>query len=122
MTGIQKRIFWKSFFEKAENSGCQICGGEFSEYNDRTGEVRTEFPEQYFGYVFQKEGVIEYRDWQFDFGYHRFLYNREFILEHQLYFPKLIRFQDPPFFCKSDDYCRKVLCGKESGVSISLWS
>lgn len=88
-------------FEKAENSGCQICGGEFSEYNDRTGEVRTEFPEQYFGYVFQKEGVIEYRDWQFDFGYHRFLYNREFILEHQLYFPKLIRFQDPPFFVKA---------------------
>lgn len=88
-------------FEKAEKSGCHICGGEFSEYDDRTGEVRTEFPEQYFGYVFQKEAVIEYRDWQFDFGYHRFLYNREFILEHQLYFPKLIRFQDPPFFVRA---------------------
>jgi len=88
-------------FEKAEKSGCHICGGEFSEYDDRTGEVRTEFPEQYFGYVFPNEGVIEYEDWQFDFGYHRFLYNREFILEHQLYFPKLIRFQDPPFFVRA---------------------
>ena len=88
-------------FEKAEKSGCHICGGEFSEYDDRTGEVRTEFPEQYFGYVFPNEGVIEYEDWQFDFGYHRFLYNREFILEHQFYFPKLIRFQDPPFFVRA---------------------
>ena len=29
------------------------------------------------------------------------MYNREFILEHQLYFPKLIRFQDPPFFVRA---------------------
>ena len=87
MTGIQKRIFWKSFLKKRKIVGVRYVAGSL--VNTMTGRerVRTEFPEQYFGYVFQKEGVIEYRDWQFDFGYHRFLYNREFILEHQLYFP-----------------------------------
>ena len=33
-----------------------------------------------------------------DYGYHRFLYKRKFLKDNNLYFPPLLRFQDPPFF------------------------
>ena len=44
---------------------------------------------------------MTYKEYQFDFGYHRFLYNREFLIKNQLFFPPYKRFQDPPFFVKA---------------------
>ena len=45
--------------------------------------------------------MVKYEDYQFDYGYHRFIYNLEFLKENDLYFPDYKRFQDPPFFVKA---------------------
>ena len=50
---------------------------------------------------FDKEGIINYRDYQFDYGYHRFVYKRQWLLDNDIYFPPYARFQDPPFFVKA---------------------
>lgn len=88
-------------YKKAVENTALICGGEFSDYNDATGEYGYNFLERYYGYTFEKEGFIDYKDYQFDFGYQRFIFQRKLLIENQLIFPMLLRFQDPPFLVKT---------------------
>ena len=81
--------------------GVAICGGSFSAlWPD--GTVVTRFRRRrYGGYTFARDGLWQYRDYQFDFGYHRFVYRRSFLLENDLFFPDYLRYQDPPFFVRA---------------------
>ena len=88
-------------YSKAVENNALICGGSFSDYNNDTGRIRTYYAGDYAGYAFHQEGFVNYRDYQFDFGYHRFLYDRAFLAENNLVFPLYIRFQDPPFFVRA---------------------
>ena len=91
----------EKLYEAAVRHGVLICGGSFSVlWPD--GTVITQFDEaRYWGYTFFENGLRQYRDYQFDFGYHRFLYRREFLLEKGLFFPSYQRYQDPPFFVRA---------------------
>ncbi|MGN0565343.1 MAG: glycosyltransferase family 2 protein [Candidatus Limousia pullorum] len=86
-------------YTKAKENSVLICGGSFSSFNN--GEIITEFPELNKGYVFEQEGLIKYEDYQFDFGYQRFIFNRSFLNEKAITFPDYRRFQDPPFFVRA---------------------
>lgn len=88
----------QKMYDAAIKNKVLICGGCFSELHN--GEIRTTFDKNgnFWGYIFEKCEKISYKDWQFDYGYHRFLYKRKFLKDNNLYFPPLLRFQDPPFF------------------------
>ena len=91
----------QKMYTAAKENKVLICGGCFSELHN--GEIRTTFDKNsnFWGYTFDKCEKICYKDWQFDYGYHRFLYKRKFLKANQIYFPDLRRFQDPPFFIKA---------------------
>ncbi len=86
-------------YQAASSHNALICGGCFSDY--RNGEIYTEFPDFLFGYTFEKNGWISYEAYQFDFGFHRFLYKCSFLRENNLYYPLYKRYQDPVFFVKA---------------------
>ena len=86
-------------YTKAIENKVNICGGSFSEFRD--GNIKTAFLGTYSKYSFQNEGIISFREYQFDFGFHRFTYKRDFLINNQLNFPDYRRFQDPPFFVKA---------------------
>ena len=88
-------------YRKATEHHAVICGGAFSCYVNETGKVVRCFMDDLSGYIFSREGFLSYREYQFDFGYHRFVYNREFLVENSIFFPPYARFQDPPFFVKA---------------------
>lgn len=86
-------------YQKAIANSVYIAGGSFSEFsgnvqNKKYGGISA-------GYTFKQEGTIYYKNYQFDYGYHRFIYSREFLLENNLWFPDYMRYQDPPFFVRS---------------------
>lgn len=83
-------------YEAAHEAGAAVCGGGFSIAVGR--RIRTHFGGLDWGYVFEKRGWLEYSDYQFDYGYTRFLYSTALIREHGLEFPALSHFEDPPFF------------------------
>jgi len=95
----------------AKQNGALIAGGSWSE--DRKGEIKTEFNGIYSKYVFEKDGFIDYEDYQFDYGYHRFIYNRKMIIKNNIYFPSYRRFQDPPFFVKAMVTARRFYAVKK---------
>lgn len=47
------------------------------------------------------KAVLEYRDFQFDYGYYGFIFKTAVLKEHGITFPDLRRFQDPPFFVEA---------------------
>lgn len=73
-----------------------ICGGEFSNFSVLEPELKQNYNRK-SGYLFDKDSIINYKDYQFDYGYHRFIYNREFLIENNILFPNYTRFEDPPF-------------------------
>lgn len=88
-------------YENAKKYNVNICGGSIiHDWND--GEhFRTEFDGNEQKLAFTEEGLYDFRDYQFDYAFYRFIYNREFLIQNQIYFPEYVHFQDPPFFVRA---------------------
>lgn len=87
-------------YKKATENNVKICGGEFSHLCNGKIDI-SDGKGSFFGYRFEKEGIICYKDWQFDYGYHRFIYDRKFLISNNIVFPSYKRFQDPLFFVQA---------------------
>lgn len=91
----------ENLYKAALEQNVFICGGSFLEYNPGTGKVLYSHDGFYKGFDFEKDEVVLYKDYQFDYGFYRFIYKRKFLLENKLFFPKYSRYQDPVFMVKA---------------------
>lgn len=89
----------KNLYIAAKNHNVDICGGSFSTFSGN--KVKTTYENEYSDYTFTKNQLINYSDYQFDYGYHRFIYNNAFLRQNEIKFPPYKRYQDPPFFVKA---------------------
>lgn len=89
-------ILQKLYCAAAEN-GALVSAGSFSILDEDKDEVVTEFSGLLKGYTFETEGFVSYQEYQFDYGFMRFMYNADFLRRGHHFFPPYIRFQDPPF-------------------------
>ncbi len=89
-----------TLYHKAKEYDQKIAGGSFVRYYE-DGRIESEFSGVYTAYKFEKEEVIDFQDYQFDYGYHRFLYDRKMLVDNNIFFPDYRRFQDPPFFLRA---------------------
>ena len=116
----------ETLYNKAKLNNAAICGGSFS--NSKNGIVTKKFTGNYTKYTFEKEGFINFSDYQFDYGYHRFIYSAELIKSKNIEFPNLLRFQDPPFFLQcmkaADKFYAipKVVYCYRKGENIVKWN
>ena len=72
----------------AEPNGVDICGGSMVMMDGRNLEP---------GFTFDSDGLVSYADYQFEYGYTRYIYRRRLFAGSALRFPDLVRFQDVPF-------------------------
>ena len=78
-----------------------ICGGNILRFSDNKLMLHPD-KRMYFNTC----GKIYYETYQFDYGYWRFIYNKEFLKDHRVIFPNYRRFQDPPFFVRAMIYSK----------------
>lgn len=83
-------------YTNAKREKVRICGGSFSSIY--YGNIKSVYEN---GYTFTETKRIQFRDYQWDYGFHRFIYDREMIVSNDIYFPSYRRYQDPPFFLKA---------------------
>lgn len=96
----------ETLYKKAIENNVLICGGEMAEFENK--QITQSFEGVYKEkYLFNTDKLIEFQNYQFDFGYTRFIYNRNFLLENNLFFPDYLRFQDPPFFVNALSLAKK---------------
>lgn len=87
---------------KAREHSVSIAGGSLTSF-DEEGNVIDDYSqlEGLEGQTFTEEGLYRYADYQFDYGYQRFIYQKSLLVEHGIEFPHYLRYQDPPFFVKA---------------------
>lgn len=85
----------EKLYNRALENHVMICGGSFSTFDGKNTIL--EYSGMNVDNTFKSEGFIDYGDYQFDYGFHRFIYNTELIRENNIWFPDYLRFQDPSF-------------------------
>ena len=94
----------QTLYEAAVKYGVKVCGGSWMELHENEKEgvrvFKREFQGILSGYTFKENGIVKYSDYQFDFGYQRFIFSTELLQKHHFKFPLYTRYQDPPFFVK----------------------
>lgn len=90
----------KKMVDIAEKTDAKIVGGSMLEVR-QDGSRFCDWQDVNKRFVFDKEGWVDYKDYQFDYGFYRFIYKTSFLRWNFIRFPKLWRFQDPPFFVKA---------------------
>lgn len=86
-------------YATAKANNALICGGSLM---TRDGDIITKtFSDCLSGNVFEKDGWIDFSDYQYDYAFYRFIYRREFLIKNDLRFPNYRRYQDPPFMLQA---------------------
>jgi glycosyltransferase involved in cell wall biosynthesis len=91
----------QDLYHAAKENNVKICGGSFSLFNNETKEQTTSFENTLWGYSFSEDKLWDYSDYQFDYGYKRFIYSKEMIQDKSIFFPNYLRFEDPPFLVRA---------------------
>ena len=99
----------QSLYNTCENEGTLVCGGSLSFCDAKGNSIKNNFQESYF----IKNQLINFIDYQYDYYYHRFIYNFSLLKNNNLYFPDFIRYQDPPWFIKYMAYAEKFYAIKD---------
>ncbi|MCD8285724.1 MAG: glycosyltransferase [Clostridia bacterium] len=89
----------KNLYSIAREKDALICGGSFMSDDGKVREVV--FKGKMAGDTFTHEGWIDYKSYQFDYAFYRFIYRRKFIVENGIFFPNYRRYQDPPFMLRA---------------------
>lgn len=86
-------------YTKACKHEVAICGGSLSRiYEERVDDsVLPGLEKQHFA----TEGKVAYADYQYHYGFYRFIYKRSMLVEQNITFPALCRYQDPPFMVRA---------------------
>ena len=95
-------------YNVCKTKGVRACGASLRALrNGEIGQDNVHFKE--VEQAAREQKILNYIDFQFDYGYTCFIYERQVINEHEICFPPYRRFQDPPFFCPSNVYNRAIL-------------
>ena len=89
----------QDLYNNAVDNDVLICGGKLIEYTPNG--INDNWTGHASKYQFNKNGLVNYKDYQFDYGWVRFLYSRKLIVEKELFFNDLTFFEDPVFFVKA---------------------
>ena len=92
-------------FKSAYRNKALISGGGLISFQNKANNTIILSPN--FNMQFQKEGIVLYNDYQYDFGYYRFIYKKNFLIKNKIFFPNYLRYQDPPFFIKAMSLAKK---------------
>ena len=82
----------ETLYKKAIKNKALICGGGL--VFDINGKIKKDDNPNS---VFRKESYIKYKEYQWDYGFYRYIYDTSFIKNNNILFPELRRYQDPPF-------------------------
>lgn len=91
----------EKLYEAAKAHGVLIAGGRQEKLTEDGIVTLVENPIAEHGLEFYQEGLMRYKDFQYDYGYQCYSFDRRMLLDQQIFFPSYARFQDPPFFVKA---------------------
>lgn len=89
----------EALYRNAVEHNAKICGGSLCRIYDNTVDYRV-IP-GYEKQAFSQCQMRDYANYQYHYGFYRFIYEREMLIENNIFFPSYIRYQDPPFMVQA---------------------
>ncbi len=84
-------------YNKCVQNNALICGGTLEILKKIDNHFEISKLKENDNYQIKMEGIFNYSDNEFDFGFYRFIYESKFIKKNNIFFPNYLRYQDPPF-------------------------
>lgn len=82
-------------YNTAKSNKVAVCGGSLCCLSE--GRKVYKLSDTRKGSRFKENELIDYSQYQYVYGFQRFIYERKLIVDNHIKFPPYIRFQDPPF-------------------------
>ena len=89
----------EKLYTAAHGKGVKIAGGRKVKLEN--GKAVKDGKLTDCGLDFTLTGLHQYSDFQYDYGYTQYIYDRKMLIEGGIEFPPFKRFQDPPFFVRA---------------------
>lgn len=93
---------YEALYLWAKEKRVRVCGGGVCSL---ANDGKRYFPDASWGanvdQAFPREGFMRFADWQFDYGFYRYIFERRLLLDDEIFFPPYIRYQDPPFCARA---------------------
>lgn len=90
----------EKLYSAAKTNQVNAAGGMLELKKEDTLELQS-YPKTEYSLTFNQTGLMNYLDYQYDYGYTQYIFSRQMIIDNQILFPRHSRFQDPPFFVKA---------------------
>ncbi len=97
----------ESMLHACKEQGVPACGTNIK--IERGGKLVPDRSYQEVVVASQNNNILKYQDFQFDYGYYGFIFERKLIADNKVQFPLYRRFQDPVFLVKVMNVA-KVFC------------
>ena len=91
---------YEDLYDAAKENNILICGGSFMGCR-QDGTFITSWKGSLEKFVFAEDKLWNFREYQFDLGFYRFIFNRRLLVQKMVVFPPLISFEDPVFLVKA---------------------
>lgn len=89
----------EEMYDKCKLSKTDACGSVIKLL--RNGVIAEDFGFKEIRQEAKIKSVLDYSNYQFDYGYTGFIFKTDILKENHILFPTHKRFQDPPFFVKA---------------------
>ena len=89
----------ESLYDKAKYNNALVCGGCFTVLGENKMEQESLSIDEN-RYSFMEDRFYTFREFQYDRGFHRFIFDRNLVMDIEAFFPTAERFQDPVWFVK----------------------
>lgn len=93
---------YEALYLWAKEKRVRVCGGGVCSL---ANDGRRCFPDASWGsnvdQAFPRDGFMRFAEWQFDYGFYRYIFERRLLLDNEIFFPPYIRYQDPVFCARA---------------------
>ncbi len=86
-------------YNGAVSSGVKVAGGSLLRNSE--GKIRNQFGHIWNKMRFESDRIIRFSEYQYCYGYYRFIFNNGMLRENNLKFPVYVRNQDPIFMIEA---------------------
>lgn len=91
-------------YDTAKRTDADICGGSLRRVDTFGKKVQN----KHLYESFHQDGYVDIQRYQWCFGYQRYIYKTELLIQNNVFFKKYRRFQDPPFMLSAMLYAETM--------------
>lgn len=111
---VKDENVFSDLYRGAVENNVMVCGGSMELYDPAGFPLTVDYSDMLSIKPFAEDRRMSFREYQFHYGWTRFIYNRTFIMEKGFRLPEYSSYEDPVFFVKVMDRAEEFYAMKRT--------